>query len=433
MGTALRSSARPTAVERFLRAEVLWDVSQSFDLDRLRSLLGIASDVAQAASDIAANSGRWIKLTPESAQLVKEYGLMEAKTPGLRHLMVGVPGKVGNWLQTEKGVEGVGSLLANPAALSSVAGLMAQVAGQQTMAEITDYLVRIDAKVDDVLGKVDDTVLKDMRGARFQIRRAHTMRDLEGRVTSDSWSEVQNASGKLADVQSYALLQLEAIAKQLESEKRVGGLATASEEARSEVQKWLAVLADCFREQESFDVLALDRAMVESPAALNARRQGLEADRNDRLELIFTHTMQLLTRMDAAVGTANKKMLWTRNKSLAVIDSGNDLALEVQEFHDLLGIEAVTSPWEAKAARTRRGRGFPGHPEVEGRGTRRSSGRRAGGHSPRRKGPSRQCVGGCETWLIEMRDPRFLLSRPAACLRHPNRSRSRSRPIGRRG
>ena len=123
---------------------------------------------------------------------------MESKTPGVSHLMVGVPGKVKNWLQTE---QGVGSLLTNPAALSGVAGLMAQVAGQQTMAEITNYLDRIDAKVDDVLGKVDDTVLKDMRGARFQIRRAQTMRDQEGRVTSDSWSEVQNASGKLADVQ----------------------------------------------------------------------------------------------------------------------------------------------------------------------------------------------------------------------------------------
>jgi hypothetical protein len=87
------------------------------------------------------------------------------------------------------------------------------------------------------------------------------MRDQEGRVTFDSWSEVQNASGKLADVQGYALLQLEAIAKKLESKKRVGGLATASEEARPEVQKWLAVLADCFRLQESFDVLALDKAM----------------------------------------------------------------------------------------------------------------------------------------------------------------------------
>src|SRR4051812_561942 len=347
-GDGLAVIGEPKAVETFLRAEGLWDVSQKFDLRRLRSLLAIGSDVAQAASEIAANSGRWIKLTPESAQLVKEHGLMESKTPGLLHLMVGVPGNIGNWLQTEKGVEGAGSLLANPAALSGVAGLMAQVARQQTMAEITDYLARIHAKVDDVLGKVDDTVLKDMRGARFQIRRAHTMRDLEGRVTSDSWSEVQNASGKLADVQSYALLQLEAIAEKLESEKRVGGLATASEEARSEVQKWLAVLADCFREQESFDVLALDKAMGESPAALNARRRGLEADRKDRLELIFTHTMQLLTRMDAAVGAANKKMLWTRNKSLAVIDSGNGLALGVQEFHDLLGIEAVTAPWEAR-------------------------------------------------------------------------------------
>ncbi len=156
---------------------------------------------------------------------------METKTPGVSHVMVGVPGKVKNWLQAE---QGVGSLLTNPAALSCVAGLMAQVAGQQTMAEITNYLDRIEAKVDDGLGKVDDTVLKDMRGARLQIRRAQTMRDQEGRVTFESWSEVQNASGKLADVQGYALLQLAAIAKKLDSTKRVGRLATASEWARAE-------------------------------------------------------------------------------------------------------------------------------------------------------------------------------------------------------
>lgn len=344
-GNGLAVIGEPKAVETFLRAEGLWDVSKMFNLRRLRSLLGIGSDIAQASSEIAANSARWLKLTPESARLVSEHGLTETKTPGVSWVMVGTRGRVKNWLQTE---QGVGSLLANPATLSGVAGLMAQVAGQQTMAEITNYLDRIDAKVDDVLGKVDDTVLKDMRGARLQIRRAQTMRDQEGRVTSDSWSEVQNASGKLADVQGYALLQLEAIANKLESKKRVGGLAAASEEAKPEVQKWLAVLADCFRLQESFDVLALDKAMDESPAALNARRRGLEADRKDRLELISRHTMNLLTRMDAAVGTANKKMLWTRTKSLAVIDSGNDLALGVQEFHDLLGIEAESRSWEAR-------------------------------------------------------------------------------------
>jgi hypothetical protein len=344
-GDGLAVIGEPKAVETFLRAEGLWDVSKKFDLRRLRSLLAIGSDIAQATSEIAANSACWLKLTPESARLRQEHGLMETETPGVSHVMVGVPGKVKNWLQAE---QGVGSLLTNPAALSGVAGLMAQVAGQQTVAEITNYLDRIDAKVDDVLGKVDDTVLKDLHGARFQIRRAQTMRDREGRVTFDSWSEVQNASGKLAAVQGYALLQLEAIARKLESKKRVGALATASEEAGPAVQKWLAVLADCFRLQESFDVLALDKAMDESPSVLNARRQGLEADRKDRLELISTHTMKLLTRMDAAVGAANKKMLWTRTKSLAVIHSGNDLALGVQEFHDLLGIEAETRSWEAR-------------------------------------------------------------------------------------
>ena len=100
------------------------------------------------------------------------------------------------------------------------------------------------------------------------------MCDQEGRVTHHSWSEVQNASGKLADVQGYALLQLEGIARKLESKKRVGGIATASEEAKPEVQKWLAVLADCFRLQESFDVLALDIAMDEEEQGIPGRTRA---------------------------------------------------------------------------------------------------------------------------------------------------------------
>lgn len=41
--------------------------------------------------------------------------------------------------------------MTNPALLAGAAGIMAQVAMQQTMNEITDYLATIDEKVDDVL------------------------------------------------------------------------------------------------------------------------------------------------------------------------------------------------------------------------------------------------------------------------------------------
>ena len=187
-----------------------------------------------------------------------------------------------------------------------------------------------------------------MRGARRQIERALTMREQEGRVTVDSWSEVQNASGKLADVQGYALLQLEAIAEKLENKTKIGGLARTAEETKPEVQKWLAVLADCFQLQDAFDVLVLDRALGESPEALDARRRGLQADRQDRLDLISRHTEHLLARMDLAVGRANAKMVWTWTKSLAVVESGNQLAVGVHDFHELLGIKADPRSWEAR-------------------------------------------------------------------------------------
>lgn len=338
----------PKAVKRFLRRERLWTASKSMDLSRLKPLLDHGSDIMAAASEFSTNSGRWIKLTEESARLVKEHGLVETTTPGVSHLMVGVPGKVKNWLQTE---QDVGSLLTSPAALSGVAGLMAQVASQQAMAEIVAYLERIDTKVDDVLGKVDDTVLKDLVGARLQIRRACTMRKEERRVTADSWSEVQTASGKLADTQGYALRQLDAVTKKLEG-KSIRKLTIAADEAKAEVQKWLAVLADTFRLQEAFDVLALDKAMDESPEVLNDRRRGLEADRKDRRELIAGHTQKLLTRMDTAVGRANKKLPLTRSRSLSIIDAGNYVAAGVHGFHALLGLQVDCRSWEPRQLRT---------------------------------------------------------------------------------
>ena len=47
--------------------------------------------------------------------------------------------------------EGLDRLLTNPAMLAGAAGIMAQLAMQQTMDEITDYLATIDEKLDDVL------------------------------------------------------------------------------------------------------------------------------------------------------------------------------------------------------------------------------------------------------------------------------------------
>lgn len=343
-GDGLAVIGPQNAVEQFLKSANQWAASQELDLRRLKPLLGVGSDIAQAASEIAANSCRWIKLTEESARLVKENGLMPSKAPGQSHLMIGGPGKVRNWLQTE---QDLGSLLTNPAALSGLGGVMAQAAMRQTMAEIVDYLTKIDQKVDDVLRKLDDTVVAQMVGTGRAIERALAIREETGGVNETLWSTVDQAHQTIGATQTYALGQIDAIATKLESSK-IGGLAQTATQAEHDVPKWLAVLARSFQLQEAVDVIELDRVLAESQEGLAAYRNGLKKTQQKRRQLIADHTVHLLGRMDAAVGSANATMVWNRTKSLEVVDSANHLATGIHDFHGLLRIESDPQSWDAR-------------------------------------------------------------------------------------
>ncbi|KQY58959.1 hypothetical protein ASD11_04895 [Aeromicrobium sp. Root495] len=345
-GDGLAVLGEEKAVERFLRDEGLWAASKALDLRGLKPLLTHGSNVTQAAAEVTANAGRWMKLTGDSAKVAKRFPLL--KDPKTGNSYATAKAKDGHKFVKNLQFEGgPGSLLTNPAALSGAAGLMTQTAIQQTMAEITDYLVRIDAKVDDVLRKVDDTVVAQMVGAGHTIERALTIREETGSVNETLWSTVDQTHQTIGATQTYALDQLDAVAKKLE-ETKVGGLAAAAALAEHEVPKWLAVLARCFQLQDAIDVIELDRVLAESPHELDAYRRGLKKAQAGRRELVSEHTAHLLARMDKAVETANAKIVWNRTKSLDVVASANDLAAGLDDFHGLLTIEADLRSWEPR-------------------------------------------------------------------------------------
>ena len=115
---------------------------------------------------------------------------------------------------------GVG-MLTNPAVLAGAAGIMAQIAMQQAMDEITDYLAVIDEKVDDVLRAQKDAVLADVIGVGMVIDEAMTIRQEVGLVSDVTWSKVQSTAFTVARTQSYALRQLDALAEKLEGKRDV--------------------------------------------------------------------------------------------------------------------------------------------------------------------------------------------------------------------
>jgi hypothetical protein len=342
-GDGLAVIGDPAVVERFLVSEGL--SSKDLGLPRLGAVLGTGAAVVQAGSEIAADSGRWVKMTKESAQLVGKYGLRKSSETGLSTgVLRGDGGQIKGFVQ----FVGPGSLLTNPALLAGAAGIMAQVAMQQAMDEIIDYLATIDEKLDDVLRAQEDAVWADMIGVGFDIDEALTIREHSGRVNEVTWSKVQATSATIARTQAYALRQLDALAEKMEGKAKIGDLATMAKEAESKIAGWLVVLARCFQLQDAVAVLELDRVLDAAPDDLDGHRLGLKASRQKRLDTISRSTERLMARLDAAAGEANTKVLLHPTTSPAVVHSREHVASAVADFHGRLGIESGPRSLEAK-------------------------------------------------------------------------------------
>lgn len=345
-GDGLAVIGDPTAVDRFLESENL--PSKDLGLHRIGPALGKAAGVAEMGSHLAASSGRWVKLTEESAQVIKKYGLMTNSKTGLSMGVVQAKGHSGGIKAIVQFTKGPSAKLANPALLAGAAGVMAQVAMQQTMDEITDYLAAIDEKVDDILRSQKDAVLADMLGIDFAIEEALVIRDEVGRVSEVTWSKVQSTSVTIGRTQTYALRQIAAVTEKLEGKTAVGDLAKASKEAEDEVREWLAVLARCFQLQDALTILELDRVLDTSPEELEQHRMGLKTARQHRTQTIARSTERLMDRLDAAAGTANAKVLLNPASSRQVVRSTNHVASGVAKFQELLGIETSRESLEAR-------------------------------------------------------------------------------------
>lgn len=353
-GAGLAVIGEERAVEMFLTSQGL--EGRDLGIQRLGKAFGGGSAALQAGSEIAANSGRWMKLTEESWKAAQHLPKVTNSTSGHVHATLRAPN--GQFAKNLQFLKSPGAMLTNPAMLTGTAGLMAQLAMQQTMDEITDYLAVIDAKVDAVLRAQKDAVLADMIGVELILEEAMTVRTEVGRVSEITWSKVQGTSMTVARTQAYALRQLDALAERLESTAKIADLAEAAKAAEKQAQEWLAVLAHCFSLQEAIGVLELDRVLDSSPDELDRHRIALRTARAKRLALISQSTGQLMSRLDSAASAANSKVLLHPTMSPAVVRSSNEVAGAVTEFDARLGIErerdsVETKRWKHAAVETR--------------------------------------------------------------------------------
>ena len=338
-GEGLAVLGDPIAVNRFLDSEGLRTQSQELRLERLGPALETGSNIAELVSDIYANTGRYVRLTKESAEDVRRFGLMPTSVRGISHAMIGEPGSISKWIQVE---DGPASLLMNPAVLSGVAGIMAQIARQQEVRALKELLVSIDGKLDDLRRGQRDRILAKMDRAVFVISEAMIIRE-RGGDRETAWRKVENEVGTLAEVQANALRRIEALADKVgdvDDGTGVGFLRKTTNEIESDVGVWLAVLAQCFRLENERTILELDHVLATNPRYWDGHRIGLSEALHEKRDEAVRRTTDLLERLDRAGAVARSNIILHAPAAHSVIDSVNTANGSLEKFHASLGGES---------------------------------------------------------------------------------------------
>ena len=348
-GTGIALFGDPQQLDLFIKKEGL--VARPLELERIAGVLGKASTVTSGASQAALNAGRWVKLSDKSARALKHSTMMKGSSDEfVRAIFTGDKGKIKGIVEFVK----PGTAIANPAALMSISGMMTQLALQQSIDEIGEYLAVIDAKIDDIIRVQKDSVIADMLGVGMVIDEAMTIRGHMGKVSAVTWSKVQATSYQIARTQAYALLQLDDISGSLKKEKNIPALVKATKEAEKPISEWLAILARCSQLADAVGVLELDRVLDSTPEDVESYRVALNTARQQRMELIAANTTELIGLVNTVSSYADGKLLLNPFESPAIIKASNSIGTRVEEFQSVLEIgdsrEAITARLWADAA-----------------------------------------------------------------------------------
>ncbi|CCE55855.1 putative uncharacterized protein [Corynebacterium casei UCMA 3821] len=316
------------------------DLARIFD-QRLKN----SGTLIQGMAEISENSGRFVMLTKETLEGIKEFGLVDTDVPGIKHVMLGARGDIKKWAQMEVGI---GSKLLNPAVLSGIGGMMTQLALQQSMAEITTYLKTIDHKLDEVIRKVDEAKKSDLSGLLKTLREAMIRYEIEGAVDSHFMNHITDFHTTVNAVEDYAWCQINATRGGLGKIRGLKPMMLATEEAQREISQWLGFLANAYLAECRLDDFKLKEKREESLEAYNEELKTLRVLQANRDRERATRVLDLYKTAHEVAKFADKKLLTNRAAAEALNQRANEMAELAYSFAEAvqLTVERKSIPIE---------------------------------------------------------------------------------------
>ena len=226
-------------------------------------------------------SGRWMKLTPESAEWKKALGAIGSKDGFALGMVRGDKGQILKHLRFEH------ATLLTPAAPAALGAMATQMALEASLDEIIEYLEVIDAKLDRLLKQRKLESLGMLGGVTFAIEEAESIHDQTGVVSAITWSKVQANSLALQSMQAESVAQLNALAELVtQAGHDPDKIARTLGDVKEEAPFWLGILARTMALQDRQYRLELQRVEDAQPEQVDSHREGIRIARDARMRRI---------------------------------------------------------------------------------------------------------------------------------------------------
>ncbi len=293
-----------------------------------RRVLAGAGKALGVVGEVQANSGRWVKLTKESAGLLRKHG---AARSSVDNLMTGVVRGGGGKIVKHLKFENFGLL--TPAAPMMLASLLTQASLEAALDDISEYLKVIDEKLDRLLKQRKVEALGQLGGVTLAIEEANTIYAHTGKVSAVTWSKVQGNSLALQTMQAESVAQLHAIADRVkEKATDTDRSAEVLAEVRGDVSFWLGILARTIALQDRQYVIELARVAETEPEQLEDHRTGINIARGARTTRIVQSLDAINASIRATANLTNFKRVANPFSAQWVSERASEITLSVADF-----------------------------------------------------------------------------------------------------
>ena len=218
---------------------------------------------------------------------------------------------------------------------------MAQMALEQAVSEITDYLKEIDAKLDDLLRDQKDQTVSKLAGISHMIDETMLIYQQVGSISATTWSKVSGCPQDIATLQAYAIAKIKSLTEKAEREQDPKQVRPLTQQIRQEIHQWLGMLASAVKMQDQVSCIELARVCQEEPEQLEAYKKGIVLARNKRLEEIEQSLNALGKQLEEKAKTVGGQVLLNPYSSPHAIANIESITSDLNAFASTLQLEHI--------------------------------------------------------------------------------------------